>query len=438
MDWLGPRRFRLFGRLDRALERADHATKDPPTKGMDREEVEAVLERPRDSAWGHMHAQRFSVAYDFPVVFTRGAFATANPWLAEILRKRQPDKPSRLTIFVDGGVLAALPHLESEISVYAAAHPGTIALTGGVIPVPGGEGIKNDPAQQSALLEALRDRAVDRHSYAIAIGGGAVLDAVGYAAAIFHRGVRHIRFPTTVLSQADSGVGVKNAINAFGQKNLLGTFVPPVAVINDAAFVDPLPAREKRAGMAEAVKVALIRDATFFQWLEDESAALAELEATALVRLIEHSARLHMRQIGTAGDPFETGTARPLDFGHWAAHRLEILTGHTLNHGEAVAVGVALDTCYSVFVGMLPEADGERAVALLERLGLPIWHDALLAPDENTGLAVLRGLRDFREHLGGELTITLLKAIGRGEEVHTMDPILIRRSIDWLAERQAG
>ncbi len=397
-----------------------------------------MLERPRASAWGHMHAQRFSIAYDFPVVFTHDAFATDNPWLAEILRRRESGKPSRLTIFVDDGVLAALPHLQNAISDYAAAHAGTIALTGGVIPVAGGEGVKNDPAQQTALLEALRDRAVDRHSYAIAIGGGAVLDAVGYAAAIFHRGVRHIRLPTTVLSQADSGVGVKNAINAFGQKNLLGTFVPPVAVINDTAFVDPLPAREKRAGMAEAVKVALIRDASFFQWLEDESTALADLDVTALARLIEHAARLHMRQIGLAGDPFETGTARPLDFGHWAAHRLEILTGHALSHGEAVSVGVALDTRYSVLAGMLPETDGERAVALLERLGLPTWNDALRAPDEENGLAVLRGLRDFREHLGGELTITLLRAIGRGEEVHTMDPTLIRRSIDWLAKRQAG
>jgi 3-dehydroquinate synthase len=397
-----------------------------------------VLERPRASVWGHMHSQRFSVAYDFPVVFTHDAFANDNPWLAEILRQREPGKPSRLTVFVDDGVLAARPDLERKISDYAATHSATIALTGSVIPVKGGEGIKNDPELQAALLEALRDRAVDRHSYAIAIGGGAVLDAVGYAAAIFHRGVRHIRLPTTVLSQADSGVGVKNAINAFGQKNLLGTFVPPVAVINDTAFIDPLPAREKRAGMAEAVKVALIRDATFFQWLEDESVALAGLDATALARLIEHSARLHMRQIGTAGDPFETGTARPLDFGHWAAHRLEILTGHTLSHGEAVSVGVALDARYSVLAGMLPAEDGERVVSLLRRLGLPIWHDALRTSDGENGLAVLRGLRDFREHLGGELTITLLRAIGRGEEVHTMDPALIGRSIDWLASWQAG
>lgn len=396
-----------------------------------------MLERPRASVWGHMHAQRFTIAFDFPVVFTRDAFAPDNPWLADILRQSGRGKVSRLTVFADDGVLAAFPRLHEAIADYAATHAAAIVLTGKVIAVPGGEAVKNAPGQLAALIGALRDRAVDRHSYAVAIGGGAVLDAVGYAAAIFHRGVRHIRLPTTVLSQADSGVGVKNAINAFGQKNLLGTFAPPFAVINDAAFVDTLPLREKRAGMAEAVKVAAIRDAGFFGWLECEGSALANAEPARLASLIEHSARLHMRQIGQAGDPFETGTARPLDFGHWSAHRLEILTGHKLKHGEAVSVGVALDTRYSVLAGMLPEAEGERVIALLERLGLPVWDDALRM--EKAGeLAVLRGLRDFREHLGGELTVTLLRSIGTGEEVHAMDPALIRRSIDWLSARRGA
>jgi 3-dehydroquinate synthase len=394
-----------------------------------------VLELPKASVWGHMHAQRFTIAFDFPVVFTRNAFASSNPWLADILRQSDRAGVSRLTVFADEGVLAAFPDLGEAVAGYAAAHADAIVLTGKVIPVAGGEGVKNDPAHLAALIGALHERAVDRHSYAVGIGGGAVLDAVGYAAAIFHRGVRHIRFPTTVLSQADSGVGVKNAINALGQKNLLGTFVPPFAVINDAAFVDTLPSREKRAGMAEAVKVAAIRDAGFFRWLESEGSALADADPARLASLIEHSARLHMRQIGQAGDPFETGTARPLDFGHWSAHRLEILTGHQLKHGEAVSIGVALDTRYSVLAGLLPEADGERVVALLERLGLPVWDDALRI-EEGGELAVLRGLRDFREHLGGELTVTLLRRIGTGEEVHAMDSALIRRSIDWLSDRR--
>ena len=159
-----------------------------------------------------------------------------------------PTEPSRLTFFVDDGVLAALPELEDDLGLRGHTCR-TIALTGSVIPVAGGERRQERSGRRRARSCSKRcgDRAVDRHSYAIAIGGGAVLDAVGYASAIFHRGVRHIRFPTTVLSQADSGVGVKNAVNAFGQKNLLGTFVPPSAVINDATFIDRLPAGETSA-----------------------------------------------------------------------------------------------------------------------------------------------------------------------------------------------
>jgi len=282
----------------------------------------------------------------------------------------------------------------------------------------------------------MSDHAIDRHSFAIAVGGGAVLDAVGYAAAIFHRGVRHIRFPTTVLSQDDSGVGVKNAVNWRDVKNLTGTFAPPWAVINDSAFLDTLPPREKRAGMAEAVKVALIRDRAFFRWLEENSAALARFSAAHLDELIKRSAELHMRQIRLGGDPFETGSARPLDFGHWSAHKLEHLTEHAVNHGEAVAIGIALDTRYSVAAGLLAASDGERAFRLLRRLGFTLWDDRLKQRNDRGRLAVLQGLADFKEHLGGELTITLLESIGRGVEVHEMDEVLIGQCIDWL-EQQA-
>src|SRR6202011_5045400 len=161
-----------------------------------------------------------------------------------------------------------------------------LKIIGEPVAVPGGERCKNDPDTVPRLLAKFSELAIDRHSFVIAIGGGAVLDAVGYAAAIFHRGVRHIRFPTTVLAQDDSGVGVKNAVNLFGLKNLIGTFAPPWAIINDSAFVDMLPPREKRAGMAEAVKVALIRDGKFFEWLEAHSDALARFSRPHLDHLI--------------------------------------------------------------------------------------------------------------------------------------------------------
>jgi 3-dehydroquinate synthase len=188
--------------------------------------------------------------------------------------------------------------------------------------------------------------------------------------------------------------------------------------------------------MAEAVKVALIRDRTFFEWIEANADALAGFHPNTLDRLIERSAKLHMRQIAEGGDPFETGSARPLDYGHWSAHRLESLTGHAVSHGEAVAIGVALDTRYSVLAGLLPEGEDERVHALLTTLGFTLWSETLARREADGQLAILRGLREFQEHLGGELTVTLIDAVGHGVEVHRMDHGLIGAAIGWLAERQ--
>jgi 3-dehydroquinate synthase len=378
--------------------------------------------------------QSFSVTYEYPVIFTRDAFAIENRCLVDALSRREPTKQHRCLVCVDEGVLTSLPDLASQIQDYVAAYAGNIELVG-FVPVVGSEICKNDPKTVPRLLEIMSQRSIDRHSFVIAIGGGAVLDAVGYASAIFHRGVRHIRFPTTVLAQDDSGVGVKNAVNLFGLKNLIGTFAPPWAIINDSAFVDTLSPREKRAGMAEAVKVALIRDRRFFEWLEAHSDALARFSRPHLDDLIKGSAELHMRQIRLGGDPFEMGSARPLDFGHWSAHKLEQLTNNQLNHGEAVAIGIALDTRYSVLSGRLATGEDDRIVDLLERLGFNLWHDQLRQRDSRGVPLVLKGLADFREHLGGELTITLLTEIGRGQEVHEMDERIVGNCIDWLEQR---
>ena len=394
---------------------------------------DAMLDTPSQSA-EDVRLQSFGVTYEYPVVFTRDAFALGNRCLVDALSRREPRKRHKCLICVDEGVSASLPDLASQIENYAAAHTGSIDLVG-LVPVWGGEICKNDPKTIPNLLEILSQRAIDRHSFVIAVGGGAVLDAVGYASTVFHRGVRHIRFPTTVLAQDDSGVGVKNAVNLFGLKNLIGTFAPPWAIINDSAFVDVLPPREKRAGMAEAVKVALIRDGKFFEWLEAHSDALARFSRPHLDHLIKGSAELHMRQISLGGDPFEIGSARPLDFGHWSAHKLEQLTKNQLNHGEAVAIGIALDTRYSVLSGRLAAGEDDRVVDLLQRLGFDLWHDKLRQCDSRGSPVVLKGLADFQEHLGGELTITLLAEVGRGVEVHEMDERIVRNCIDWLEQR---
>lgn len=380
--------------------------------------------------------QRFSLAYEFPVAFTRDAFSTDNRTLAELISGARPGAPTLVAFILDEGVLREMPDLKRRIAAYVDTCSG-VALAGPIETIVGGEAAKNDPALLVDLQRRFVEYGLDRHSYVVCIGGGAALDLVGYAAATTHRGIRHIRVPTTVLAQNDSGVGVKNGINAFGMKNMLGTFVPPHAVLNDSAFIDVLPGRDKRAGMAEAVKVALIRDRAFFEWLEEKAEALALFASEPLDKLIRHCALLHMRQIAHGGDPFERGSVRPLDFGHWAAHKLEVLSDYALRHGEAVAIGIALDTRYSVLAGLLPAGEDLRVTRLLTRLGFALWHEACDMRDDTGALMLLKGLEEFREHLGGDLTITLLRELGTGIEVHSMDPGLIGQSLEWL-RREAG
>jgi 3-dehydroquinate synthase len=381
-----------------------------------------------------IHWQRFAVPYEFPVVFTEGVFDPENPALRDVLSRLEPAKRHRAVVFVDDGLKPAQP-LPEAILQYAQRHGDVIELACPPVLVPGGEKIKSELHFVESIQQTLFDLHIDRHSYVIAVGGGAVLDAIGLIAATTHRGVRHVRIPTTVLAQNDSGIGVKNGVNLKGVKNFVGTFAPPFAVLNDQRFIDVLPERDKIAGMAEAVKVALIRDAEFFGWIERHMDDLATFERAAMATMIRRCAELHMRQIGLGGDPFETGSARPLDYGHWSAHKLESLTRHHVRHGEAVAIGMALDARYSVLCGLLVPGEEERLCALLEYLGFDLWHPALARTGTNGEWAILEGLREFQEHLGGELSVTLLAGIGTGVEVHQIDRERMRAAMHWLKDR---
>jgi 3-dehydroquinate synthase len=377
------------------------------------------------------HWQRFAVPYEFPVVFTEGVFDPGNPALREVLCRLEPHKRHRVVVFVDDSLSGHLGKIEE----YAAHHRDVIELACPPIAMPGGEKIKSELHFVESAQQTLFDLHIDRHSFVVAVGGGALLDAIGLVAATTHRGVRHVRIPTTVLAQNDSGVGVKNGVNLRGVKNFVGTFAPPFAVLNDLRFILTLPERDKIAGMAEAVKVSLIRDAEFFGWIERHMDDLATFERSAMAYMIRRCAELHMRQIGQGGDPFETGSARPLDYGHWSAHKLESLTRHHVRHGEAVAIGMALDARYSVLAGLLAPGEEERLCALLEYLGFELWHPALAKTSPAGKWVILEGLDEFREHLGGELTITLLSGIGTGVEVHEMDTGRVRQAMLWLKER---
>ncbi|MEL7160739.1 MAG: 3-dehydroquinate synthase, partial [Bacteroidota bacterium] len=370
--------------------------------------------------------QQFAVDHAYEVLFTRGLFQPENTTLVDVLRGDGNQSVRKLLFLVDDGVSRHHPGLVAEIAAYCARHAAEVQLCGEPVILPGGEACKNDFTLVTGVLEHIERHKIDRHAYVIAIGGGAILDMVGFAAAIAHRGVRHIRVPTTVLSQNDSGVGVKNSVNFFGKKNFLGTFAPAVAVINDSDFLLTLDDRDWRAGISEAIKVALIRDAAFFGWIEDNTEALNARDLPTMEYLIHRCAEHHTEHIATEGDPFEKGSSRPLDFGHWAAHKLEQLTDYTVRHGEAVAMGIALDVAYSCFSGRLDAGAGERIKRGIARLGFALTHPALYNP-AGIGLRddIWDGLEEFREHLGGELTIMLLEAPGRGVEVHQMDRQLL-------------
>ena len=374
--------------------------------------------------------QSFTVSYQYKVYFTEHLFDLSNTVFASFLKEQQTEGLQKKMLFViDEAVAEYHPQLEGQIIQYFKNIPGVSLAP--ILIIAGGEDVKNSDTYLHEVIDAVNQYGIDRHSYVAAIGGGSVLDMVGYASAIAHRGIKHIRMPTTVLSQNDSGIGVKNGINYFGKKNFLGTFAPPVAVFNDAHFLTTLSERDWSSGISEAVKVALIKDAAFFNWLEKNAAAMSAKDMQAMQYQIKRSAELHMQHIAS-GDPFERGSARPLDFGHWSAHKLEQLSDFAVRHGEAVAMGIALDSTYSFLSGRLSEEDLKRILHLLENLDLPITHPLMEIEDEEH--ALLEGLNEFREHLGGQLTITLLCAIGKGEEVHEMDIALICKASRWLQQ----
>ena len=381
-----------------------------------------------------VHLQKIVVRHAFPVVFTRNLFSPRNPALRDALCRDDSGRRHRCLVLLDQGVLAAFPELPGQIRAYFDAHAADLQLVRAPRALAGGEGIKQSTGPVRRMIAALRAANICRHSLCIAVGGGAFLDVAGLAAALFHRGVRLVRVPTTALAQCDSGVGVKNAINYAGAKNLLGTFAPPYAVLNDAAFLDSLPLPLLLDGIAEAVKVAAIKDAAFFRAIERAAPAIARRDLPAIRRILNRCALLHLDHIAGSGDPYELGTARPLDYGHWAAHKLELLSRHRLSHGHAVAIGIALDALYAACAGHLPEKQAVRLVAVLRACGLPVYAPELAQTDRRGRLAILAGLEEFRAHLGGELTLTLPAPLGSRVEIHSVDEVLVADCIAALAD----
>lgn len=377
--------------------------------------------------------QSFNVQFDYRVYFTTGIFNTSNSDFEIFLKeKSSPSTHQKILFVIDDGVINTHPQLVNQIQSYFKKNL-TVSLVEDMVIIPGGEQAKNHSQYFDSIIEAIDRNGIDRHSYVAAIGGGSVLDLAGFASAVAHRGIKHIRIPTTVLSQNDSGVGVKNGVNYKDKKNFIGTFAPPVAVFNDDSFLATLSERDWRSGISEAIKVALIKDAAFYYRIEENIEKLVGRDQKAMNELIQDCAALHLQHIAS-GDPFELGSSRPLDFGHWSAHKLEQLSDFQIRHGEAVAMGIALDTLYSALSGRLSMQKAERILHLLLKAGFEITHPLLDIQNETS--EILKGLEEFREHLGGQLTIMLLADIGTGEEVHDLNLSLLKQAAQKLHEYQ--
>ena len=381
--------------------------------------------------------QEFSIDFQYDIVFTRDIFSGQNHCLRDQLKKEDhAGGMVKVVVVLDAGLEQVNPSLQNKIVDYF-DQSTDIDLLAMPLVVAGGEQTKNDTRELIRVLELIDQAKVDRHAYVIGMGGGSVLDMVGFAAAIAHRGIRHIRIPTTTLSQNDSGVGVKNGINYFGKKNFLGAFVPPYAVINDLLLLETLDIRDWRAGAAEAVKVALIKDKEFFEWIEENVRDLAERNLDTMEHLVIRCAELHSEHIGGSDDPFEMGSSRPLDFGHWSAHKLEQLSDFELRHGEAVAIGIALDVSYAVEAGFLSDIVAGKIINVLQGLGFEVVHSLLFTEDGNSiNPDLLNGLEEFREHLGGVLTIPMISAVGTKFDVHEMNPKWIEAAAHSLLRKQ--
>lgn len=365
----------------------------------------------------------FAVPLTHRLRFTRDVFGRDWPTLASLLCASEGRK-ARVQFWLDENVAQARPGLREQIRQLVDRTPH-LERAGNVQLAPGGEAIKNDVHVLERMLKVFEAAGLDRRSYVVVVGGGALLDAVGFAAAIAHRGLRLVRLPTTTLSQGDSGVGVKNSVNLFHKKNWLGTFAAPWGVVNDESLLSTLSDRDFASGFSEVVKVALLKRPDLFARVCRAAPLIAERDDEASLPLLREAALLHLDHITQRGDPFEFDEARPLDFGHWSAHKLESMTDFELRHGEAVAIGVAIDTVYSSLRLGLSRTIADQTLDSLATMGFNLDHAALA-----DRVALFEGLEEFRQHLGGRLTLTMLRRVGEAVDVHEIDDAMMGAAID--------
>jgi 3-dehydroquinate synthase len=287
------------------------------------------------------------------------------------------------------------------------------------IELPDGEAYK-DWQSLNLIFDALLGNRLDRRCVLVALGGGVIGDMTGFAAAVYMRGVRFLQVPTTLLSQVDSSVGGKTAVNHPLGKNMIGAFYQPVAVEIDTDVLNTLPAREVSAGLAEVIKYGLILDPEFWSWCEDNAQKLRELDPEAVAYAIRRSCELKAQVVGK--DERESGLRAILNLGHTFGHAIETAQGYgapgndNLNHGEAVAVGMVLAARLSAALGMADAADTDTLRELLLAYGLPVRIPAGLEPE-----GLLAHMRLDKKNIAGRLRLVLWRGIGKAEVVADVD-----------------
>lgn len=285
-----------------------------------------------------------------------------------------------------------------------------------------------------SLCEAARAAAMDRDGLFVAVGGGIVLDMVGFAASIYRRGTKYIKLPTTLVGQVDVAVGVKTGVNAFRSKNILGNYYPAYATINDPKFLKTLPERELRCGMAEVIKMALVADADLFDRIEAGLGNGGPIDFSGWDYGIYYQAMLRMAQ-ELQPNLLEADLERIVDFGHTFSMRFEIDSDHQVLHGEAVAIDMALSCCVARVLGLLSAHDCDRAVAMIRRAGLDIWDPALCRVE-----GLRRSIGEVQLHRKA-VNLVLPTAIGQAtfvKQAETLSADVLQAAIDQLADYAGG
>ena len=336
-------------------------------------------------------------ARSYPILIEDGAIDRAGELLGQYAKR------GRLVVVTDENVAAAhLPRLERSLSA--------AGITPLVEILPPGEATKSW-GRLADLTDRLLAHGVERGEHVMALGGGVIGDLVGFAAAILKRGCGFVQVPTTLLSQVDSSVGGKTAINSKAGKNLVGAFHQPACVLIDPTTLDTLPRREVAAGYAEVVKYGLIDDAAFFAWCEANGAALLAGGPAARTEAIRHSVSAKARIV--SADERETGDVRALlNLGHTFGHALEAEAGFSdrLLHGEAIACGMALAFRYSVRTGLCAAEDATRVASHLSAVGLPATlADAGISA---SGETLVAHMAHDKKMAGGRLPFLLARGIG--------------------------